>query len=241
MKTIELEGNSRITFGGTEIEVPFRNGFITFSLPLRGPGSYHEFTLHNRDKQKLLPTTAQVLSLLEVLVQNEDQVDCSKALDILYDPNNKGHKIWTATEILACPEGVFFYDNVDRTMPSSEKGLRDMVQRNDKRVRFRYVRKSSVTEGFLPLDDFLSHPYTVAQIGKDMIPTARRLINDVFGRSKACVYGPSELPEEGSKITHTAIHFDYKGRFCLEHMSPLDDNGYAPAIVKNSNDRDIRK
>lgn len=85
---------------------------------------------------------------------------------------------------MSVPEGVIVYDNRDGKMPSNSKDLMEKLNAGDKSVRF--VPKGFRT-GSMPISEFLKHPYTIAQVGEDMLETAKR-VAEYFHKKDAYVF-----------------------------------------------------
>jgi hypothetical protein len=220
METTELKGNGQIRAGRIEIDVPYRDGKSTFVLPMHGP-DYHSKVMGKIDSQKLLrPTTSQVLSLVDLAMQNPSEAHCKEILNRF--TNNY---LWSGTESMSFPEGVIVYDNVDAEMPKNTLVLRKMIKEGDRRARF--VEPGFQT-GDMPIEDFLSNPYTIAQVGEEMIPVVRR-VAERLRLSNAYVSGLDSSNQDVKRFTAVS---GYGGRLDLD--GNYDDNcrnGHASGVL----------
>src|SRR3989344_5527727 len=120
MKIIDLKGNGRLRTerGRTELDVPHLGKTLTYVLPLIGP-TYHQNAMFKIDSQNLYrPTTAHVISLVDVALQNLNDPHCAD----IYDKFRTRY-LWTGTEITFFSEGIFVYDDIDGKMPNNSKLL----------------------------------------------------------------------------------------------------------------------
>jgi|APSaa5957512622_1039677.scaffolds.fasta_scaffold31612_2 hypothetical protein len=199
METIALKGNGQVRQGRTEIDVPYNDGKITFVQPLVGP-NYHAEVMGSIDSQGLLrPTTAQTLSLVDLAMQNPDEAHCKEILERF-----RKNYLWTSTESLSFPEGVIVYDNVDGKMPSTSKELMKLADKNDPRARF--VQRGFKT-GEMRISEFLEHPYTVAQVGEDMLPVVQR-VAEQLNKKYAYIYGLDEASQDTKRFTAVYVYVD---------------------------------
>lgn len=192
MQTIHLKGNGQIREGRTEIDVPHLDTLKTFIYPLNGPG-YHSALMQRIDEQELIrPTTAQVLSLVDLAQYNSDEPHCKNILKIFKDDY-----LWTATESLSFPEGVIVYDNIDGKMPTSRSALLELANSKDARVR---LVEPGFKIGWMPIKDALENSYTIAQIGEEMLPVFERIAKRLDDK-KAFVAGLSGTKVDAKRYT----------------------------------------
>lgn len=222
MATIELKGNGQLRIGRTEIDVPHKGGIITSVLPLIGP-NYHKDVMGEIDSASLLrPTTAQTLSLLDLAFQNPDDQHCEEILNRF-----RRDYLRTSTESLSFPEGVIVYDNIDGQMPSTSSELMKLVEAGNKRTRF---VKEDFKTGWMSISDFLKHPYTIAQIGEDMIPVAERVAKQLH-KKEAYVSGLSRANSDTKRFT--ALGGYGGGGFSLSGGYDGGGGGCASGILSN--------
>lgn len=180
MKVIDLKGNGQLRDKGAELDVPHLGDILTFSLPLIGPGSHAE-VMHEIDKQGLLrPTTAQIISLLDLALQNQDESHCAEFIQKFKKASYNQGYLWSATETSTLLGRYLVYDNIDGKMPSEGKTLDRMCQEGDQKVRrvkldFEYG-SFSLNHGYLSLDNFFKHPVVLAHVGRKMIPTVEKVV-----------------------------------------------------------------
>jgi len=192
MEVHNLKGNGKLRIGRTELDVPHLGKTLTFILPLIGP-DYHMDAMAEIDSQGLYrPTTAEVLSLVDLALQNKEEPYCAEILRRF----NRGY-LWTATESLSFPEGVIVYDNIEGKMPQTNKGLLDLVNKKDERVR---LVQPEFKMGRMPISEFFKNPYAIAQIGENMIETAERVAK-AFNKKEAFVYGLDKSDSDVKRLT----------------------------------------
>src|SRR3989344_9433318 len=192
MKVTNLKGEGKLRVGRTELDVPHLGKKLTFVLPLIGP-NYHETAMDKIDSQGLYrPTTAQVLSLVDLALQNKEEPYCTEILKRF-----KEDYLWTATESLSFENGVLVYDDIKGKMPQTSKGLLELVNKKDERVRL--VHPGFET-GCMPISKFLKNPYVIAQIGENMMETAERIAN-AFNKKEAFVYGLDKSDSDVKRLT----------------------------------------
>ena len=192
MAIITLNGNGQIKTGRTEIDVPHKDGIITFVYPLKGP-NYHSNVMSEIDSDSLFrPTTAQTFSLVDLAIQNKNEAHCAEVLNRF-----KNNYLWTSTESLSVPAGVIVYDNVDGKMPANSKDLLEKLSAGDSSVRF--VPKGFKT-GAMPISEFLKHPYTIAQVGEDMLETIERVAK-YYHKKEAYVFGLDNAVSDTKRFT----------------------------------------
>lgn len=153
MAIINKEGNGII--------VPHLDKTLTFMLPF-----IDDFSTRDKggvkkaidEKNLLRPTTAQTLSLMNLVLQNPEDEHCKGILQKL-----KRYFLWTSTENLYTSEGIIVYDDIDGKMPSDKKGLLKLLEEGNKAVRF-------VPYGFKrasqSISEFVKNPYVIAQAGE---------------------------------------------------------------------------
>jgi len=187
-----LKGNGQLRVGKTELDVPHLGKTLTFILPLIGP-DYHKNAMAKIDSQGLYrPTTAEVLSLVDLALQNKEEPYCAEILK-----SYKENYLWTATESLSFPEGVIVYDNIKGKMPQTSKGLLGLIDKKDERAR---LVNPGFKTGYMPISEFLKNPYTIAQIGENMIETAERVAK-AFNKKEAYVRGLSKSDSDAKRLT----------------------------------------
>ncbi len=167
------------------------------------------------DSQDLYrPTTAETLSLVDLALQNPDEQYCAKILKRF-----KNNYLWTGTESLSFSEGVLVYDNIDGKMPQTSKGLLDLVNAKDERVRLVH---SEFERGYMSISKFLKNPYTIAQIGENMIETAERIAKSI-SKKGAYVFGLDKSSSDTKRLT--AVGSDWNdGRLDLDGDSRAGDS-----------------
>ena len=193
MTTEELKGGANIEVAVTKLNIPHREGIVTFVTPLVGP-DYHQKVMSEIDSKSLVrPTTAQTLSLLDIALQNPDEPHCAELLNRF-----RNHYLWTATESLSIPRGVFVYDNIRGDMPSSSSELVKLFDNGDERVRF--VERGFGT-GDMKISEFLDHPYLRAQVGsEEMIPVVERVAKAV-NQNMAYVWGLDNANKDTKRLS----------------------------------------
>jgi hypothetical protein len=161
---------------GNGILVPHLGKTLTFILPFiddlstREKGSSVMETIDEKDL--LRPTTAQTLSLLNLVLQNPDEEHCKNIIQKL-----RNYFLWTSTENLYTSKGIIIYDNVDGKMPSDRDGLLKLLEEGNKAVKlvpYGFKRSSQ------PLSEFVKNPYVIAQAGdlpEEMISNVADKIN----------------------------------------------------------------
>jgi hypothetical protein len=171
MATILLKGNGQLRTGRVALDVPHLGNPKTFMLPLIGPDT-HGNVMSEIDRENLYrPTTAEVFSLVNLALRNPKEPHCAT---IIYRFRN--NCLWTATETLSFRDGVIVYDNIDGKMPKTSRGLLQLIEAGDRRVR---LLKPDFKTGCMSLVNFLKNPYTIAQVGEEMISVVERV-------AKAC-------------------------------------------------------
>lgn len=225
MAQIELKGNGKVRTGRTEIDVPHKGEIITFIYPLKGP-NYHADIMSQVDSDGLLrPTTAQTFSLVDLAIQNSDEAHCKEVLNRF-----KNNYLWTATESLSVPAGVIVYDNTDGKMPANSKDLMVKLSAGDKSVRF--VPKGFKT-GAMPISDFLKHPYTIAQVGEDMLETVERVAK-YYHKKEAYVFGLDSAERDTRRFTALDSNWDDCRLYLLGYYLDDDWCGYASGVSGKS-------
>jgi len=165
MAIITLNGGT-IKTGRTEIKFPHKDKTITFIYPPKGPGNY-EYLMNQIDQEELLrPTTAEILSLIDIVLQNPDEKHCG---DILY--KLRGCHLWTSTENLYTKEGIFVYDNIDGKIFDNEE---ELFKKLGKDNTIRFVSYGFKT-GTQSVSDFVRNPYILAQIGEGLQEVVERV------------------------------------------------------------------
>ena len=192
MKVTNLKGKGKLRVGRTELDVPHLGKKLTFVLPLIGP-NYHETAMDKIDSQGLYrPTTAQVLSLVDLALQNKEEPYCTEILKRF-----KEDYLWTATESLSFENGVLVYDDIKGKMPQTSKGLLGLVDKKDERAR---LVNPGFKTGIMPISEFLKNPYAIAQIGENMIETAERIAK-AFNKKEAFLSRLDKLDSGMKRLT----------------------------------------
>src|SRR3989344_1296591 len=200
MKVTKLKGNGQLRIVRTELDVPHLGKTLTFMLPLIGP-DYHGNAMAEIDSQGLYrPTTAEVLSLVDLALQNKNEPYCAEILRRF-----KENYLWTATESLSFKDGILVYDNIEGKMPQTSKGLLDLVNKKDERVR---LVNPGFKRGSMPISEFLKNPYAIAQIGENMMETVERVAK-AFNEKEAFVYDLDNLDSDVKRLT--AVNSDWSG------------------------------
>jgi hypothetical protein len=238
-----LEGKAQLKTERTVVSVPH----------LFGP-SYYKNVMEEIDSQKLYrPTTAEVLSFIDLALQNPDEPDCLEILKrfkqkqlFLWAGIEKNHNpdyvelkrrfrqgyLWTCTESLSFPEGVLVYDNKDGTIPKTSKKLLGLLNEGDQRVRF---VEPGFEKGFMSISDFLKNPYTIAQIGgEDMLETAERVAKACYER-EACVLGPDRADFDKRWLTALFSGCENNSGFYLNGcLNSVSHSGFSPGIYQTA-------
>lgn len=219
METKYLNGNGVIK-QRIELDVPHLDSHITYVLPLIGP-NYHREVMQKIDEQKLLrPTTAQVLSLVDLALQNEGEPNCDKILSRF-----RNNLLWTSTENLSSKDGLFVYDNTDGKMLQTSQELSSLYDAKDARVR--YVKPGFKT-GFMPLSEYLEHPVILAHAGKKMMPIVERIANKL-NPSGGYIFVIDRADTDTRRLS--AIRSNWYGEgLTLVADRYDDDNGYASGV-----------
>ena len=126
---------------------------------------------------------------------------------------------------MSVPEGVIVYDNINGQMPLGAAELMGLFESGDRRVRF--IEKGFQT-GEMTLSKFLDNPYTLAQVGGDMIPILERVAMEV-NKSKAHVFSPSERV---SFLKYTIISGSEEGFKISGGCNKSSNHGYASGLLK---------
>jgi|SRR3989344_1896625 len=177
----------------------------TFVLPLIGP-NYHKNAMEQVDSQGLYrPTTAQVLSLVDFVLDNKENPYCAKIL------RRFKRYLWTGTETTSFKDGAIVYDNIDGKMPSDSKGLIKLLDSGDKRVR---LVKPGFESGNMSISKFLKNSYTIAQIGEEMLPVAERIAK-AFDKTEAYVFGIDKEDLDEKRLTAVGSYWDDDRRLSL--------------------------
>lgn len=200
MEITNLKGGGQLRTGATVLDVPhLKNNRETFVLPLIGP-DYHKNVMGEIDSQKLYrPTTAETFSLVDLALQNPWEQYCAEILNKF-----KEKYLWTATESLSFKDGVLVYDNIDGKMPKTSKGLLELLNAKDERVR---LVQPGFEKGSMPISKFLKHPYVISQIGKNMIETAERVAR-FFDKKEACVFSLDKASSDTKRVTAVYSYWD---------------------------------
>ena len=224
MKTISLKGNGLIKVWSSfiDIDVPHLEEKFTYHLPLLPSANYMD-AARKVDSRKLhMPTTAQFISLIDLVMQNPEQENC---FEILSKFNN--FHLWTSTEIITFKNGSLVYDNVDGSMPRYSASLLRLFDERDERVRlvssFPRMKK-------MPIKEFLRSPYIVAQIGENMLESAERVISACNPNEAYFDISINSLEDE-----HRVTSLRNLGMFALDNKDPISNNatGYFIGIVPN--------
>ena len=197
----QLRENGKIVERRTEIYVPHLGEILAFGLPLTGIYTFQR-AMDRIDLEKLArPTTAQTFSLLDLVLQNQDNKYCE---DILIKFGSQ--YFWSATETLWGKEDAIVYDNVDGKMPTDRKTLMEMAKDKDKRVRI-------VPYGFKiqsqTVDEFVSNPYIIAQVeGKKEFAedVVRRITSRLKNKAFIWALGPQNC--DAKKYTSLVWNMD---------------------------------
>ena len=223
MAVTELKGNGQLRTVRTELDVPHLSKALTFVLPLIGP-SYHRTVMEGIDSQKLYrPTTAEVFSLVDLALQNPEEPHCAEILNRF-----RKNYLWTGTESLSFPDGVIVYDNIDGKMPQTREGLLKLADAKDNRVR---IVKPDFSTDWMPIADFLKSPYTIAQVGEDMIQVVERVAKACHKREA----GIWSLGKRASDTNRQTAVYSYwgGGRLYLDgYCLGGDGSGYGSGVLK---------
>jgi hypothetical protein len=178
---------------------------------------------------KLRPTTAQIFSLADIVLQNKEEEHCK---DIL--AKFKNLHFWSATETIWGREEAIVYDNVDGKMPTNRKDLIKKYYAEDNTVRI-------VPYGFkvreLSVSEFIKNSYVLAQVGnKDMIDIVKRVVRGL-NNNKPCVDFSKQLFFKVKR--QTALSFWGDNSFHLNGDYPIngyidDSGGYAFKVSQSA-------
>ncbi|MDP1729032.1 MAG: hypothetical protein Q8L27_02405 [archaeon] len=125
----------KITRGRTELTIPHEKGEITFVSPARGPGNYLIVQEKIEEAGLIMPTFAQLVSLVYTASQNRGELEFQDVLDKF---NRKILVTSTGSHYLDY-KGVYIRDNFSfRENGELERvsQLQKMIKNKDKRVRF---------------------------------------------------------------------------------------------------------
>lgn len=226
----EFSGRERIiepTLGEIVVEVPELQRAITFAYDLFGKGNQPDVMAQVSAKGLTRPTTTETLCLLDFALRYPNH---PKSQDILRKAG-KGEcsYLFSATEDLCCPEGIYALDNVDGKMPKKSLELANMRDNGDLRIRF-------VPRGFksdvMPIGDFLRHPVTLAHIEESALPIAERVARKLHQNS---AYVGALDHSDSDTIRYMALVSDwscgrlYLGGDCYSQF----DFGFAAGVVRS--------
>ncbi len=204
MKTmkIELKGNGKIVTSRTEIYVSHNYEVIAFGLPMVGLDHYQNAMKKISQEGMLRPTTAQTYSLIDLVLQNDDEKHCRGILNKF-----RNNCLWTSTENLYTPHEIIVYDNIDGNMPSDRKSLIKRHKDGDKAVR---IVPYGFKKGHQSVDEFLRNSYAIAQVGnKEMFDVVKRVAERV-SKEKPCVLALNPSKKDVKK--YTSLGSDLYGR-----------------------------
>jgi hypothetical protein len=221
METKGLVGNGELLVERVEtprgISIPNGREIIAYGFPMEGPGTFKD-VMAAVDKRGTRQTTRQAILLADLLMQNENEPHLATPLTKF-----KQNYFWTSTQATSFVGGVFFYDNVDGTMPSSSDKLTGLCLKKDSRVRF---VEPGFRTGAMPISKFLKHPVVIAHIGEEMIDAAERLVKKCY-QKEAYVYAIDRADKD--TLTYSALGSRRDdgglGLYCYYDLS--DNNGYA--------------
>ena len=190
--------------GRTEIYVPHNEELLTFVYLTKGTSTYAEIMEHLTKEKLLMPTTAQLFSLLDLALQDPENFYYS---GILNEFNS--NFLWTSTENLFLTDGgVMVYDNTSNNMSVSKEDLIERLSSGDKTVRF---VPSGFRTGCISLQDFLEHPYLIAQVGEDMLKTVERVAKN-YNNTKADIFCLNKPDIDIKQCTQVD---SYSGKLCI--------------------------
>lgn len=190
---IDLKGNGRIErlrskgVDADAIWVPHRGKSIPFVF-IYDDHRRREYPtkLKELDAFGLVrPTVAQVFSLIDLVLQNQDETDCR---DILKHLSDEGFLTTTVCE--NSDDGTFIYEDYGACCPRhgpphNRNFLASMLNGEESRdgnvksVRLVPRGLCGVLRGFKTgeqsLSEFIRNPFVIAMVGEDMIPTVERV------------------------------------------------------------------
>ena len=204
--------------GDRIIEVEHLGERLPFYLPLIGPGRHEDIMNGVTTQEFLRPTTAQMFSLVDAALQDEMNGGENPYFEGVLDAMREKY-VWTATRSLLGSDGLFVYDDVSGSMPKTRDGLIKFLENESGKVR---LINPNFKPGCLTLAEFMEHPYLVAQVGEEMLPTVERVAKQIFNEN-AYLFGRT-LGGEGR-----GDFFD--GNEALENLTSL--NFFANDFVLN--------
>ena len=228
---------------------------------LIGP-DYYTHVMEKIDSQNLIrPTTAEVLSFLDLALQNPDDPDSLEMLKkfkpkqpFLWKGMEKNHNpniielkrrfkqgyLWTCTESLPfklpSQEGILVCNNRDGTLPKTVKGLLEFCYDKEKnKDNLVSVVEPGFKQGPMSISDLLTNRYAIAQFGGEkMLETAERVAEACYDK-EAYVMGPdmSSYHKRGLTVLFSDCESD-SGLYLNGRFNFVSYEGYAPGICKTA-------
>lgn len=178
---MKLKGNLKINFGRTTIEVPYNGKIIKFFYPQFEQLSFYKAVKRLKQENLLFPTSSQMISLLDILLQNEKEPICKKILRYF---NEEFNAFWTSTETIYEGNNVFIYDNPEgKTI--TRNSLKKILEKEDNLVRrVKAYTPDNYRQGNTAIQKALTYPYLAAHIGKEMLPIFEKVANKIANKSE---------------------------------------------------------
>ncbi len=224
-----LKGKGQLRIEKSKLVFPHLGAMLTYIAPLINPEKYDYSITEEIDSYR--PTAAQVISLLDLALQNPGDPHCR---DILKN-SRRGNYLITSTENLSFLKGVFVYDNPDGKMPHTSEELIRLLEGGDRRVKF--VNPDFKT-GTMSIHQFLCNPITIAQIGQEMLGAAERVAGALYeGKnyyaSASYIFCPDRnaLDKRSFTTINTGINVN-RLNFEVKEHSYANQTGYIARIEK---------
>jgi hypothetical protein len=226
MAEFNLNEGGKLRVERAELDVPHLRKILTFVLPPFA-GSYEKVMEDINTLGLYLPTTAEVVSLVDIVHKNLSETHCADLFHKLLHGC-----LLTSTETLAFSKGVLVYDNIDGKMPLSRDGLLDLFSSGDKRVRL-------VSSGFpghnckdMHTKEFLKNPYALAQLGDKMNDIAERYSKTGYPKRMFISSDVPTLSENASDVhANTRVWIDRSGGSL--NIDRWSSSGYAVGLKRN--------
>lgn len=176
MLSKKLNGSGVMTISGTDIHVRHLDKILIFDLPMLGP---HDFDIIMESRKTCRwPTTAQMFSLLDVVLENPEEEYCR-------DIRNR-NRFFTATENLWGGKDVIVYDDPWGKMPHVRESLIKRHKDGDNAIR---IVPYGFKTGVQSVNELLQNPYLIAQIGsKDLLDTVKRVAEKAYTQCKPSIH-----------------------------------------------------
>jgi len=181
----KLNGNALKRIKESEIVIAEESNITIYNYPLFGPNDYQMIMQQIGAGRLLRPTSGQLISLLDVVLQNEDDSWCQNIIDKF-----KNEYLWTCTEHITLPnEGIIIYDNINGMNPDTDLRKRCVTDNN-----FRFVPFGFKTE-YQGLDDYLNNPYVIKHFGENHMGAVERVARRLKSNPYVSALLESQTPE----------------------------------------------